>query len=213
MQDSRDKAIDLAAKTELLSSFTADLIEAGCDEAGRGCLAGPVVAAAVVLPKGYKHSLLNDSKQLKKEERDILRIEIQRDALAWAVAEVSHEEIDQINILNASFKAMHLALDQLAVIPQLLLIDGNRFKSYREVKHECIIKGDGKFLSIAAASVLAKTYRDELMHNLAAQFPGYYWETNVGYPTEAHREGIKQFGVTPYHRKSFTLLPEQLELF
>jgi ribonuclease HII len=213
MQDSRDKAIDLAAKTELLSSFTADLIEAGCDEAGRGCLAGPVVAAAVVLPKGYKHSLLNDSKQLKKEERDILRIEIQRDALAWAVAEVSHEEIDQINILNASFKAMHLALDQLAVIPQLLLIDGNRFKSYREVKHECIIKGDGKFLSIAAASVLAKTYRDELMQNLAAQFPGYYWETNVGYPTEAHREGIKQFGVTPYHRKSFTLLPEQLELF
>lgn len=213
MQDSRDKAITIIAKTELLSSFTADLIEAGCDEAGRGCLAGPVVAAAVVLPKGYKHDLLNDSKQLKKEERDILRIDIQRDALAWAVAEVSHEEIDQINILNASFKAMHLALDKLSITPQLLLIDGNRFKSYREIKHECIIKGDGKFLSIAAASVLAKTYRDELMHNLATQFPGYYWETNVGYPTEAHREGIKQFGVTPYHRKSFTLLPEQLELF
>lgn len=213
MQDSRDKAITIIAKTELLSSFTADLIEAGCDEAGRGCLAGPVVAAAVVLPKDYKHDLLNDSKQLKKEERDILRIDIQRDALAWAVAEVSHEEIDQINILNASFKAMHLALDKLSITPQLLLIDGNRFKSYREIKHECIIKGDGKFLSIAAASVLAKTYRDELMHNLATQFPGYYWETNVGYPTEAHREGIKQFGVTPYHRKSFTLLPEQLELF
>lgn len=213
MQDSPDKAINITAKTELLSSFTANLIEAGCDEAGRGCLAGPVVAAAVVLPKGYKHDLLNDSKQLKKEERNILRIEIQRDALAWAVAEVSHEEIDQINILNASFKAMHLALDKLSITPQLLLIDGNRFKSYQEIKHECIIKGDGKFLSIAAASVLAKTYRDELMHNLATQFPGYCWETNVGYPTEAHREGIKQFGVTPYHRKSFTLLPEQLELF
>ncbi|HEY3402557.1 MAG TPA: ribonuclease HII [Ohtaekwangia sp.] len=213
MQDSGDKAIDPSVKAELLSSFTGDLIEAGCDEAGRGCLAGPVVAAAVILPKNYRHELLNDSKQLKKEERDILRLEIQRDALAWAVAEVSHEEIDQINILNASFKAMHLALDQLLIIPQLLLIDGNRFKTYREIKHECIIKGDGKYLSIAAASVLAKTYRDELMHRLATEFPGYYWETNVGYPTEAHREGIKQLGITPYHRRSFTLLPEQLELF
>jgi len=213
MQDTPDKPIDVSEKAELLSSFTNDLIEAGCDEAGRGCLAGPVVAAAVILPKNYRHGLLNDSKQLKKEERDLLRIDIQRDALAWAVAEVSHEEIDEINILNASFKAMHLAVDQLGIIPQLLLIDGNRFKPYRELKHECIIKGDGKFLSIAAASILAKTYRDELMHRLAIQYPGYFWETNVGYPTEAHREGIKQLGITPYHRKSFTLLPEQLELF
>ena len=213
VQDKPNKAIDSAEKAELLSSFTEDLVEAGCDEAGRGCLAGPVVAAAVILPKNYRHELLNDSKQLKKEERDLLRIDIQRDALAWAVAEVSHEEIDQINILNASFKAMHLAVDQLRISPQLLLIDGNRFKPYRELKHECIIKGDGKFLSIAAASILAKTYRDELMHRLSLQFPGYFWETNMGYPTEAHREGIKQLGVTPYHRRSFTLLPEQLELF
>ncbi|SKC88998.1 ribonuclease HII [Ohtaekwangia koreensis] len=197
----------------LRSSFTKDLTEAGCDEAGRGCLAGPVVAAAVILPKKYRHKLLNDSKQLKREAREELRYEIQKVAIAWAVGEVSHEEIDQINILNASFKAMHLALDKLNESPQLLLIDGNRFKPYRDIRHECIIKGDATYLSIAAASVLAKTYRDDLMQNLANQFPGYGWETNVGYPTEAHRDGIKQFGVTPYHRRSFTLLPEQLELF
>jgi ribonuclease HII len=197
----------------LRSSFTKDLIEAGCDEAGRGCLAGPVVAAAVILPKKYRHKRLNDSKQLTREEREELRIEIERDALAWAVAEVTHEEIDQINILNASFKAMHLAVDKLFMRPDLLLIDGNRFKAYRELKHECIIKGDGKYLSIAAASVLAKTHRDELMNNLAKQFNGYGWETNVGYPTPEHRDGIRQLGITPYHRKSFTLLPDQLELF
>lgn len=197
----------------LRSSFTKDLTEAGCDEAGRGCLAGPVVAAAVILPKKFRHKLLTDSKQLKKDAREELREVIQKSAIAWAVAEVSHSEIDEINILNASFKAMHLALDKLQEQPQLLLIDGNRFKPYRDVRHECIIKGDATYFSIAAASVLAKTYRDDLMQGLANQYPGYGWETNVGYPTEAHRDGIKQLGITPYHRKSFTLLPEQLELF
>lgn len=197
----------------LRSSFTKDLLEAGCDEAGRGCLAGPVVAAAVILPKKYRHKRLNDSKQLTKEEREELRFEIQRDALAWSVAEVDHEEIDRINILNASFKAMHLALDKLFMVPDILLIDGNRFNPYKNLRHECIIKGDGKYLSIAAASVLAKTHRDDLMNNLAKQFSGYGWETNVGYPTPEHREGIKQLGITPFHRKSFTLLPAQLELF
>lgn len=197
----------------LRSSFTKNLIEAGCDEAGRGCLAGPVVAAAVILPKKYRHKKLNDSKQLSREEREELRFEIERDALAWAVGEVDHQEIDQINILNASFKAMHLALDKLTTLPELILIDGNRFKPYRDIRHECVIKGDGKYLSIAAASVLAKTYRDDLMNKLAKQFTGYGWETNVGYPTLQHRDGIRLLGITPYHRKSFTLLPEQLELF
>jgi ribonuclease HII len=197
----------------LLSSFTPDLIEAGCDEVGRGCLAGPVVAAAVILPKNYTHELLNDSKQLKKEDRKIVEQDIIRDALAWAVAEVSNEEIDQINILNASFKAMHLALDKLSVQPQFLLIDGNRFTPYRDLKFECVIKGDGKYLSIAAASVLAKNYRDELMEKLSVQHPGYGWDTNVGYPTEQHRDGIRELGITSYHRRSFQLLPSQLELF
>lgn len=197
----------------LLSSFTPDLVEAGCDEAGRGCLAGPVVAAAVILPKNYQHELLNDSKQLLREERQQLRIEIERDALAWAVAEVDNEEIDRINILNASFRAMHLAVERLSVKPELLLIDGNRFKPYGDIRFECIVKGDSKYLSIAAASILAKTYRDDLMSRLSHTYPGYSWETNVGYPTDAHREGIRQLGITPLHRKSFTLLPEQLELF
>lgn len=197
----------------LISAFTPDLIEAGCDEVGRGCLAGPVVAAAVILPKKYQHELLNDSKQLSKEDRQILQTDITRDALAWAIAEVSNEEIDSINILNASFKAMHLALDQLPVRPQFLLIDGNRFKSYGEIPFECIIKGDASYLSIAAASVLAKNYRDELMSKLADQYPGYGWHTNVGYPTDEHRDGIRALGITPYHRKSFQLLPSQLELF
>jgi ribonuclease HII len=197
----------------LRSSFTKDLIEAGCDEVGRGCLAGPVVAAAVIFPKKYRHKLLNDSKQLTREEREKLRVDIERDALAWAVAEVDHLEIDRINILNASFKAMHLALEKLFMVPDLILVDGNRFKPYKEIRHECIIKGDGKYLSIAAASILAKTHRDNLMGDLAKQFCGYGWETNVGYATLEHREGIKQLGITPYHRKSFTLLPEQLELF
>ena len=197
----------------LYSSYTRHLIEAGCDEVGRGCLAGPVVAAAVILPKKFKHKLLNDSKQLTRDERLSLREEIVRVALAWSVAEVSNEEIDEINILNASFKAMHLALDQLTIRPEFLLIDGNRFKPYGELPFECVVKGDAAYLSIAAASVLAKTYRDEQMEKLAVQFPGYAWETNVGYPTEEHRDGIRKLGITPLHRKTFQLLPSQLELF
>jgi ribonuclease HII len=197
----------------LQNSFTADKIEAGCDEVGRGCLAGPVVAAAVILPKKYKHKLLNDSKQVTEQVRLELDGVIKHDALAWAIAEVSPQEIDQINILNASFKAMHLALDQLKVSPELLLIDGNRFKTYQQIPHQCIIKGDAKFLSIAAASILAKNYRDGLMKKLASDFPGYGWATNVGYPTIQHREGIKKLGVTPHHRISFQLLPAQLEIF
>lgn len=197
----------------LKASFTDDKVEAGCDEAGRGCLAGPVVAAAVVLPKEYAHEQLNDSKQLSAEARRQIRNDIVRDALAWAVAEVDHEEIDRINILNASFKAMHLAIGRLALKPDLLLIDGNRFNPFGDLPFRCIVKGDATYLSIAAASVLAKTYRDERMISLAAQYPGYGWETNVGYPTEEHREGIRTLGITPYHRKSFQLLPSQLELF
>lgn len=197
----------------LLPSFTPDLIEAGCDEAGRGCLAGPVVAAAVILPKNYSNEWLNDSKQLTKTERDRLRIEILDAALGWAVAEVDNEEIGEVNILNASFLAMHRALNKLSLRPQLLLIDGNRFNPYHEIRHECIVKGDGKYLSIAAASVLAKTHRDELMKKLSSEYPGYGWETNMGYPTEEHRDGIRAQGITPYHRKSFQLLPSQLELF
>ncbi|MBS1543350.1 MAG: ribonuclease HII [Bacteroidetes bacterium] len=197
----------------LRSSFTKDLIEAGCDEVGRGSLAGPVVAAAVILPKKFRCKELNDSKQMTKDQRLEVREIIKNSALAWAVAEVSHTEIDEINILNASFRAMHLALDQLTTRPQLLLIDGNRFKPYGDLPYECIIKGDAKYMSIAAASVLAKTYRDDMMQNLAREFPGYSWETNVGYPTEEHRNGIRKLGITPFHRKSFTLLPRQLELF
>jgi ribonuclease HII len=197
----------------LRSNFSKIHVEAGCDEAGRGCLAGPVVAAAVVLPRKYRHKLLNDSKQLTRAEREALRVDIERDALAWAVGEINNEEIDTINILNASFKAMHHAIVKLTITPTLLLIDGNRFKTYDGIPHECIIKGDGKFLSIAAASILAKTYRDDLMVSLSEKYPGYGWETNMGYPTEAHRDGIRKLGITPYHRKSFTLLPPQLELF
>ena len=197
----------------LRSSFTPDLVEAGCDEVGRGCLAGPVVAAAVIFPKNYQHEKLNDSKQLTREVREILCKDIQRDAICWAVAEVDSEEIDQINILNASFKAMHFALDKLPLRPELLLIDGNRFQPYGEIWFECIVKGDATYLSIAAASILAKTHRDELMSRLAEKFPGYGWETNVGYATPEHREGIRGLGITPYHRKSFQLLPSQLELF
>lgn len=197
----------------LKSCFSPTLIEAGCDEAGRGCLAGPVVAAAVILPKDYTHKKLNDSKQLTRDDRELLRTEIERDAIAWAIAEVTCDEIDVINILNASFKAMHRAIDKLTHKPELLLIDGNRFNPYAEIKHECIIKGDALYLSIAAASVLAKTYRDDYMLKLAQQFPGYGWETNVGYPTQQHRDGIRELGITPFHRKSFTLLPDQLELF
>lgn len=197
----------------LKSSYTKEKIEAGCDEVGRGCLAGPVVAAAVILPKKFKHKLLTDSKQLKKTDREQLQEEIKASALAWAVAEVSHTEIDEINILNASFKAMHLALDRLKLQPEFLLIDGNRFQPYREIEYKCIVKGDAKYLSVAAASVLAKTYRDELMEKLSLEYPGYGWATNMGYPTHRHRAGIRALGATPYHRRSFQLLPSQMNLF
>lgn len=196
----------------LRSSFSNNLIEAGCDEVGRGCLAGPVVAAVVILPKQYRHELLNDSKQLTHNQRLAIKKDILADALAWAVAEVDNEEIDRINILNASFKAMHMAIEKLTIKPDLLLIDGNRFKPFGDVPFECIIKGDAKYFSIAAASVLAKTYRDELMKKLALHYPGYGWETNVGYPTATHRDAIKLMGITPFHRKSFQLLPAQLQL-
>ncbi len=197
----------------LLSNFTPNLIEAGCDEAGRGCLAGPVVAAAVILPKNYTNALLNDSKKLSSKNRNQLRTEIEQDAIAYAVAFVDHKEIDEINILNASFLAMHKAVEKLNQAPELLLIDGNRFKAYPSINHECIIKGDGKYLSIAAASILAKTYRDEYMLKLDKEYPGYGWTKNMGYPTKAHRDGIRKLGVTPYHRMTFKLLPEQIELF
>lgn len=197
----------------LLATFSGDKVEAGCDEAGRGCLAGPVVAAAVILPKDFKHGLLNDSKKLPKKDREVLRIEIEQTAIDWAVAFVDNYEIDEINILNASYRAMQLAVDQLKLQPELLLIDGNRYKPHNNIPFECIIKGDGKYYSIAAASILAKTYRDEYMHKLAVDHPEYHWHTNVGYPTNSHREAIKSHGLTTYHRRSFRQLPEQLELF
>ena len=192
--------------------FQKKLIEAGCDEAGRGCLAGPVFAAAVILPKDYKNKILNDSKQVSEKKREILRYEIEKEAISYAVGVVDNNEIDKINILNASFLAMHRAIDLLTRSPELLIIDGNRFKSYKKIHHECIIKGDAKYLSIAAASILAKTYRDEFMEEADNQFPVYDWKTNKGYPTKAHREAIRQVGITPLHRKTFRLLPEQLVL-
>ena len=197
----------------LLPYLEAHRIEAGCDEAGRGCLAGPVFAAAVILPETFQNELLNDSKQLTEKRRYALRPIIEQEALAWAVGIVMPEEIDRINILKASFLAMHRAVDQLKVRPQHLLIDGNRFTPYTDVPHTTIVKGDGTYMSIAAASILAKTYRDDYMNQLDEQFPVYHWKENKGYPTKAHREAIRQFGITPHHRKSFTLLPQQLELF
>ncbi len=197
----------------LQSSYTNDLIEAGCDEVGRGCLAGPVVAAAAILPKEFDLPLINDSKKLNKKHRLAIEEEIKKVAIGYAIAEVWNEEIDQINILNASFLAMHKALDQMNQKVDLLLIDGNRFTPYKEVKHHCIIKGDGKYASIAAASILAKNHRDRLMESLGKKHPEYDWHKNVGYPTTAHREAIKKHGITPYHRKSFRLLPTQMELF
>ena len=197
----------------LLPYLEAHRIEAGCDEAGRGCLAGPVFAAAVILPETFQNELLNDSKQLTEKRRYALRPIIEQEALAWAVGIVMPEEIDRINILKASFLAMHRAVDQLKVRPQHLLIDGNRFTPYPDVPHTTIVKGDGTYMSIAAASILAKTYRDDYMNQLEEQLPVYHWKENKGYPTKAHREAIRQFGITPHHRKSFTLLPQQLELF
>ena len=188
-------------------------IEAGCDEAGRGCLAGSVFAAAVILPADYQNALLNDSKQLTEKRRYQLREIIQRDAVAWAVGIVTPEEIDKINILNASILAMHRALDQLKVRPEAIIVDGNRFKKYQNIPHTTIVKGDGKYLAIAAASILAKTYRDDYMNRLAEEYPQYDWLSNKGYPTKKHRDAIKQFGITPYHRKSYNLLGDgQLNL-
>lgn len=189
----------------LKSYYQRKVIEAGCDEAGRGCLAGPVFAAAVILPKGFKHPLLNDSKLLSKETRDKLRIIIEKEALSWSVAKITPKVIDNINILNASFKAMHHAIKKLDVQPQLLLIDGNRFNPYKKIDYHCIIKGDGKFASIAAASVLAKTHRDEYMLKKHKKFPFYSWNTNKGYPTLEHRKALAEYGVSPLHRKSFNL--------
>lgn len=197
----------------LLPFYRPNTLEAGCDEAGRGCLAGPVVAGAAIMPADYKHDILNDSKKLSAKQRNAIKEEVKRDAIAWGIGVVSPQEIDEINILNASFLAMHRAVDALAERPELLLIDGNRFNPYEGVPHQTIIKGDGKYYSIAAASVLAKTYRDELMEAYALEYPMYAWERNAGYPTKAHRAGIAEFGASPLHRMSFKLLPDQLEIF
>lgn len=196
----------------LKSFFDKNLIEAGCDEAGRGCLAGPVYAASVILPKNYKNKWLDDSKKLSDNDRYELRPEIEEKAITWAVGVVDNIEIDEINILKASFLAMHRAIDQLAQKPELLLIDGNRFTPYKKTPHQCIIKGDAKFLSIAAASILAKTYRDDFMKEAAINYPQYGWEQNMGYPTKKHRDAIRIHGTTPLHRLTFQLLPKQLSL-
>ena len=194
------------AHTPLCPTFGHEgLIECGCDEAGRGCLAGPVVAAAVILPEDFAHPLLNDSKQLTERQRELLRPIIEQEALAWGVGSVSPEEIDQINILRASFLAMHRAIEDLILRPQLLLIDGNRFTPYPDIPHECIVGGDGKYMSIAAASVLAKTHRDALMLSLATEYPGYGLEGHKGYPTPAHKAAIRRLGLTPIHRKTFAI--------
>ncbi|WP_256001977.1 MULTISPECIES: ribonuclease HII [Pedobacter] len=196
----------------LLHSYQNELLEAGCDEAGRGCLAGPVFAAAVILPKDFVAGELTDSKKLTHEQRCRLRVIIEREAIAWAVAEVDNDEIDRINILNASFLAMHRAVDKLGVRPQYLSIDGNRFKAYPDIPHTCIIKGDGKYLNIAAASILAKTHRDEYMERICPEFPHYKWSQNKGYPTVAHRTAAIEHGLSPFHRKTFSITDPQLEL-
>ena len=193
----------------LKSAYYTDKVEAGCDEAGRGCLAGSVYAAAVILPPNYENELLNDSKQVSERKRYLLRSIIENDAVAWAVGVVTAEEIDRINILNASILAMHRALDALKVQPEAIIVDGNRFKPYNDVPYTTIVKGDGKYLSIAAASILAKTYRDDYMKTIAEEYPQYDWKSNKGYPTNKHRAAIKKYGISPYHRKSFTLLPPE----
>ena len=190
-----------------------DLLEAGCDEAGRGCLAGPVCAAAVILPPGFYHPLLNDSKQMTKKHRDELRKIIENEAVSWSVAMVSPEEIDRLNILRASITAMHRALDGLLTVPEFILVDGNRFLPYKNIPYRCVVKGDATFIAIAAASVIAKTHRDEYMYGLSLKYPDYEWDKNMGYPTERHRAAIARYGITAHHRKSFRLINEQLELF
>ncbi|MDO9137359.1 MAG: ribonuclease HII [Lutibacter sp.] len=192
--------------------FLKNTVEAGTDEAGRGCLAGPVVAAAVLLPADFHHPLLNDSKQLTEKQREILRPFIEQNAISFGVSYVFETEIDEINILQASILAMHLAIEKLSIEPEHIIVDGNKFKAYKNIPHTTIVKGDAKFMSIAAASVLAKTYRDDFMQNLDLEFPNYHWKQNKGYPTLSHRDAIREFGITIYHRKSFRLLPEQLKL-
>ncbi|MBL7701403.1 MAG: ribonuclease HII [Ferruginibacter sp.] len=198
----------------MLSPFLhSALVEAGLDEAGRGCYAGPVFAAAVILPKDFHHPLLNDSKKLNEKQRVQLRPVIEKESICFSVASVDHETIDRINILQASFTAMHLCIEQLRTTPEFLLIDGNRFRTYKSIPHQCIVKGDGKFASIAAASILAKTYRDEFMQNLHASFPHYGWDKNKGYGTATHRKAIEKFGLCSYHRKSFNIQPAEALLF
>lgn len=199
-------------KNTLKSFYLPDVLEAGCDEAGRGCIAGPVFAAAVILPSNFFHPQLNDSKQINEKNRYKLREEIEKKAIAFSVAQINHTQIDKINILNASILAMHRAIDQLKIKPQHLIIDGNRFKKYNNIPHTCIVKGDSKYFSIAAASILAKTYRDDFMNSLHSEFPFYNWTQNKGYPTEEHRNGIRKNGISPYHRRSFNLLSDQLFL-
>ena len=191
--------------------FLKNTVEAGTDEAGRGCLAGPVVASAVILPADFYHPLLNDSKQLTEKQREILRPFIEQNAIAFGVSYVFETKIDEINILQASILAMHLAIEKLAIEPEHIIVDGNKFKAYKNIPHTTIVKGDAKFMSIAAASVLAKTYRDDFMQQLDLEFPNYHWKQNKGYPTSLHRDAIREFGITDYHRKSFRLLPEQLK--
>lgn len=197
----------------LINCFQNEFVEAGCDEAGRGCYAGPVFAAAVILPQNFHHQLLNDSKQVKEKDRNELRFYIEENALAFAVAKIDNDEIDTINILKASFKAMHLAIDLLNIKPQFLAIDGNRFVKYKQLLHQCIIKGDGKYANIAAASILAKTYRDNFMLKLDEEYPEYDWKNNKGYGTLKHRQAINKFGLCKYHRKSYNILPSQIGLF
>ena len=196
----------------LLLNFSEFGFECGTDEAGRGCLAGPVTAAAVILPKHFKNKLLNDSKQLSEKNREALKPIIETKAITFGVAQVFQKEIDKINILNASILAMHKAIDQLTTIPDFIIVDGNRFKPYKNIPFDTIIKGDGKFMSIAAASILAKTYRDDYMCKIHEEFPMYNWKQNKGYPTKEHREAIAKYGITKYHRKSFRLIPKQLKL-
>ncbi len=193
-------------------NYSGHKLEAGTDEAGRGCLSGPVVAAAVILPENFHHELLNDSKQLSEKKRQELRPYIEKHALAYAVAFVDHEEVDEINVLQASITGMHRSIEQLSVQPEFIIVDGNKFKPYKETPHQTIVKGDAKFMSIAAASVLAKTYRDDYMEKIHQEHPQYNWKKNKGYPTKEHRQGIREFGITRYHRKTFKLLPEQFKL-
>lgn len=197
---------------KLKSHYKAGTVEAGLDEAGRGCLAGPVYAAAVILPEDYFDPLLNDSKQLSRKNRDLLRKKVETDAVSWAVGHATAGEIDKINILNASYLAMHRAIEKLNNVPECLLVDGNRFKPYKKIPFHCMVKGDARFFSIAAASILAKTYRDEFMEKIHKDFPAYDWGNNMGYPTKKHRQAIKKYGTTKWHRKSFRLLEEQLKM-